>query len=736
MSILPTVNGDQIHQGVLNWGKCPYGVRLIENPDLMFKTLIEQEKFVLEGEPVDAYSQKTISEWLAILQSSVDEARTDMPNLKEADELPVYDGGGNILPYGGNYSDTRVGGNDAINPYWQFNRDDDIVPRLLRVNNVPGGDREYGLGRVYAEHYDVHQQILWLCMGIAEYSDLISFYMDAGDADAAKVMNRGSLYGISTKIIKMAIGTTIWAFTFPIMAPLWFYRWVRRLEMNRVTRYYWFLPSMTLYYEMVNTMLSYLAVNMGLYPTLFNKRIDTVKKITDKSTEGAVSSPTNDRWQNDLADAKFNSGETGIPEILKNGPDIFVIMNRRARLFNDSMAKVTTRDLLEATSKETTAKKYFNQYAANYELINKDENRSYGDLVFDDDMEDEAIAKSTKFDKDKRSWAVKTKNRDKNWWSCLKSNMFGAGLYVGFKVESTQNASESISNETGSTNIAQKLNSIAQQARDEYEDSLGGNWAARIVSNVANKGLEQGLIGYSRTFVARRVAGLISLLGKGDIGTIITNGNGFMDIPDVWKNSSFNKSYSFNIELHARYGDPVSIYQSIYIPLIMLLATGLPRSVGTSMYTSPFLVKAFCKGQFAIPCGMVTSLDITRGKENYGWSVGMLPTQVSVNISFKDMTPAMFMGMQDIGLFDTMSRNETMHEYLDTLSALGIAERLHVFPQFIRKMSTALLIKRNTTFSSTYWGGRFGRSATMRALGGVMPFYNYEKRDIEYNISQ
>lgn len=726
MNILPTVNSDQIHQGVLNWGKCPYGVRLVENPELMFKTLIEQERFVLEGEAVDTNSQRTIKEWLAILQSSVDDARTDMPGLKEADELPVYDGGGNVLPYGGNYSDTRVGGNDAINPYWQFNRDDDIVPRLLRVNNVPGGDREYGLGRVYAEHYDIHQQILWLCMGVAEYSDLISFYMDAGDADAAKVMNKGSLYGMSVAIVKTLASATVWAFTFPIMAPLWFYRWLKRIEMNRVTKYYWFLPSMTLYYEMVNTMLSYLAVNMGLYPTLFNKRVDSAKKVEASQVEGTISSAETDMWQNDLADAKFDPSETGIPEILKDGPDIFLIMNRRAKLFNDTRARVTTRDLLKATAKDEDSKKYFNQYAANYELQTID-----GIPVNEYSLDENAEVSDTK---KKKSWIAKSKGTVKNWWSCVKSNMFGAGMYVGFKIESTQNASESISNETGSTSIAQKLNSMAQEAREEAESSLGGGFISRIINNVTNKGLKQGFTDALKGIGLRSAANIASYFGMGDVGTIITNGSGFMDIPDVWKSSSFNKNYSFNIELHARYGDPVSIYQSIYIPLIMLLAAGLPRSVGTSMYTSPFLIKAYCKGQFAIPCGVISSLDITRGKENHGWNADMLPTQVSVNLSIKDMTPAMFMGMQDIGIFDTMSRNETMHEYLDTLSALGIAERLHVFPQYMRKLSAALLIKRNTIFSSTYWGGRFGRNAVLRSLGGIMPFYNYEKRDMDYNV--
>ena len=93
------------------------------------------------------------------------------------------------------------------------------------------------------------------------------------------------------------------------------------------------------------------------------------------------------------------------------------------------------------------------------------------------------------------------------------------------------------------------------------------------------------------------------------------------------------------------------------------------------------------------PVELYLALDITRGKEEHGWNNNMLPTSVSISLSIKDLTPAMFLGMSDIGLFDTFTRNETMHEYLDTLSALGISERKFLLPQMIRKAS-ALLIKR------------------------------------------
>ena len=143
-------------------------------------------------------------------------------------------------------------------------------------------------------------------------------------------------------------------------------------------------------------------------------------------------------------------------------------------------------------------------------------------------------------------------------------------------------------------------------------------------------------------------------------------------------------------------------------------------------------MKAFCKGFFSIPCGIITSLSFTRGKDEFGWSVNMLPTQVNVSMSIRDMSPAFFLSMQDIGLFDTFSRNDKMMEYLDTLSALGIYERQHLFPKAARKLTAALLIKKNTLFNSNYWGMRLGKSSMARGIAAILPFNNYEKSDSDH----
>ena len=766
------------------WIKTPYGLRLTEDPEQAFHTLMEQERFVMAQDATEK-NGAYINQWMEELSSSAQQGIENRDNIGEGD----------LFYSKPNYTDTRVGGNDAINPYWQFNLDDDIVPPMLNLKKIEGINPTVGcMGRVYSEVYDSNQQILWLSMGVPEYTNLISFYADAGNKNAAAAMNRGTLKGITGTIINLIFSTAVHAITFPVLAPFWAAKWLTRIASDRITQYFYFRPAMVIYYELVNTMLSYLAVSMGLYPQILVRRRDSTKRLTGQYAQmqfGINSEDTNDQsgsygvdpkemalrkeqqenlrrsktgivdmqttanapkdyqlgregqqnyeegkkelgdqvisldktvelideggedaysdnnWNDSLSQTIGNEiakGDSGIPDLLKNGVDIFSILNRRAMLFKARRVSISTRQLMKMTmntDQSISDGKYFS---------------SPNDVYVVDKTN--TVKKQEESTDDKSGWS--------KLWDSLKSNMFGAGDFVGFRIERGVSCNETVSNSTGQLGIAQKLNSYASEQRTKYND-YGGSWIAKTMGELANG---------SQSFLANLgkevLASAAGAFGLGDIGAILSQGNGWVDIPEVWQGSSFDRSFSFNIQLNARYGDPVSIFQSIYIPMCLLLCAAMPRAVGNAMYTSPFLVKAFCKGFFSIPCGLITSLSFTRGKDEFGWSTSMLPTSVSVSMTIKDLSPAFFLSMQDIGLFDTFTRNDKMMEYLDTLSALGIYERQYAFPKAARKLTAALLIKKNTLFNSNYWGMRLGHSSMARAIAAVTPFANHEKSDSEY----
>ena len=730
------------------WIKTPYGVKLAEDPESVFKTLAEVEEFVIAN---DKNKSKKAEEWLKL----INEQNASSPSAMDRDGLADTD----YFYTRPNYTDTRVGGNDAINPYWQFCRDDDIVPELLSIKTVGQkegpGMSEGGMGRVYSETYDNHQQILWLSMGVPEFTNLTAFYMDAGDKNAANAMNRGSFRGLVGGIIRIAFRATVWAITFPVTAPFYLNRWLSRSQTDRITKYYYFKPAMVVYYEMVNTMITYLAVSMGLYPQYIKKRKDSTKNLKEAydlndpkpapevppatTTSGADGMPSVTAatvesniegapppTTPDMSDTFEHIGEpavdelyhsdpsnTSIPDILRNGPDIFVIMNRRARIFDKARTEVTTRMLSERLLTDNQSvpdeKDYF--MTPNKEFKRKSDTAKDSEWV---EAEDPINANT------EHTWV--------KWWSSLKANCLGAGDFVGFRIERSVSCSEGVSNQTGPTGLAQKLNAIAQENKDKFE-SGGNTTMGRFLTTVAMDGDVNGAL---QNVLKQVTANIASAVGLGDIGAIMTAGSGFLDIPDVWKDSSFQRSYSFTVQLRARYGDPVSIFQSVYIPLAMLLTASLPRSIGNNMYTSPFLVKAYCKGMFAVPCGIM-DIRIQRGKDEFGWSNDMLPTAVDISVDIKDLTPTFFLSMQDIGFFDTFSRNDNMLEYLDTLSAIGITERMYYWPKVMRKLATAIATTKRTIFSSTYHSMRTGRSNLARAIASVSPFAYHEQSDMRPN---
>ena len=113
------------------WVRSPYGVRIAEDPNKAFKTLMEIERFVLAQDADNSEITANVTQWMNILTNvqQTDAGSAALNKDGVTDEMAE----GNPFYTSPNYTDTRVGGNDAINPYWQFNRDDDIVPPLLRI---------------------------------------------------------------------------------------------------------------------------------------------------------------------------------------------------------------------------------------------------------------------------------------------------------------------------------------------------------------------------------------------------------------------------------------------------------------------------------------------------------------------------------------------------------------------------------------------------------------------------
>ena len=236
-----------------------------------------------------------------------------------------------------NYSNSSVGCNDAFNPYWSFNEDDDIP--LPMDKEIPGTALG-GMGLVYKEMYQQYQQILWVTFGTPKFNTSLNFQQGAVNSSLASLMNRGDNSAVWVTLGRLLGDGFVFALELPFLPLLGAAALFKKLVgfgSKNVSAYYTIKNAMPLYYRMVNTLLCQIAPAMGLYSA----------SSTKKSSEVM---------------AKYKGS---VPEVLADGPDIYAMKNRRAkallrknrpeswdseRIFKESMSKHPKTSIFDAVT--------------------------------------------------------------------------------------------------------------------------------------------------------------------------------------------------------------------------------------------------------------------------------------------------------------------------------------------------------------------------------------------------
>lgn len=656
------------------YGREPYGVGVLDTY-LNYKQEIERtltlSRRELEGksdyEPV-FIDPKTIN------SNPVPPEGSSVIAEMEKDEL--HDGGRGEASLSRNTQfgipdvcDSSLFGNDVINPYAGFCEDDDIHINDYEVKGVP---HKYGVGRVYEEIYNSTQQIVYFQVGIPRYKNLGDFISGAVDENANKLAETGDVSVFEQMLSYVTKGAII-----ALKLPIYPIEWAGRLfngdkRMYKVTDFFYFREEMLMYYRYVNSMLSTIAVNLGLYRLSWLGTDSTNNAEDDASLKACL------------------------PEIMKNGPDIFEIIQTRSVRFGDvervSLDEAQS-DWIKANKDALDEKKVADQKAKN----------SAGEPTDD------------------------TMGYFKALWEGAKSSALEGNKYLAFRIEKGQdNASENISNTTRDSSLASRLNGLVEEHRSRTVGAVGASTGIRAWT--------QQVFGKA-TAVVDKVKALFS----SDASNFVENfnnlcdygsvGTGYYDLPQEWGGANFTRSVSLNFRFRSKTGgDNVSIFTNIFVPLTCLMAMALPRATGKATYTSPFIVRCWCRGMFSIPAGYVTTMNITRGDSEYGWSRLRLPTVVNVSMSITDLSPILFIGMADNGKWfsgwsDIFVSNSKFHDYIATLTGLGIKQRLYYFTQLRKNAAAKILAAKNASWftSPVYAGMRLGDTTIGRMIGNMAP---------------
>ena len=597
----------------------------------IFKTQMEKYKHIL-GMKTDDSKLKHKAPTTYIDEDKNVTSKVNMSKGMSEFDMANYMGIASELlakPY---WKDTRLGANDAINCVWQFNRDDDIVHPINYSTPERNG---IGEGRVYASTIEKNQVICSMSFGYLRFASVGKFWAAALNAKVAEASMSSFISGLISNLaikgVSLLIDLTLAPFT-----------WTRALvagnKDTQVSRYFEFRETMHVYYQYVDA----ITVRWLLLSGMMSGGKD--EGITD-----AIKKSFNPEDQ--LPDALRVIGSLHIENIL---------MNRARNL-------------------RATGNQYIQNIIQNPDYLNEQAIKVSQSTFFDfSEDKDNIYAEGNMFTE-----------------AGMKFAMLSAGAthYIGFRIEKNTSASESFSNSTQPSEIAQKVNQHVREMNAKkfnlMADSASGNF-----TGIADKILQSVAVG---------IDSIIQIAGSG-FGFL--TGMGFLDIPDSYADSQFNKSHNLSFNLRSPYGDPSSIFQSIIVPLACILAGGLPRGVGVSSYMHPFYCRVYIPGLWNIPCGIFESINIERGSSEFGWSVvNRLPTCVNVSLGIKDLAAIMYVGMMSkySGITEIIEAGNTFDEYLSTLAGIGIRERVALLSRIKKKMQSTMLGLRHSLFSGSYW---------------------------------
>ena len=258
--------------------------------------------------------------------------------------------------------------------------------------------------------------------------------------------------------------------------------------------------------------------------------------------------------------------------------------------------------------------------------------------------------------------------------NCLKSCN-----YIQFYCEADNSGGrESLSNSTQQSTFKQILDQGSSAMKEIAFLANSGGIDTKSLSQLgdaANKALEDSL-GTDGT-VNSTAGSIVSRLLSA--GKSVIKGENIM-MPDIWSGSDNSKSYSLTFKFKAMYGNRLSLYTDVIVPLMHVIALAYPRATSANTYGSPPLVKVYKKGAWTCNLGVISDIEITKDDVPEAWNVDGLCTEVTVNLSIADLYTDMALTPGNNPIL--FANNSSLIEFLATTCGLDLVE-----PQLSTKVS-------------------------------------------------
>lgn len=260
--------------------------------------------------------------------------------------------------------------------------------------------------------------------------------------------------------------------------------------------------------------------------------------------------------------------------------------------------------------------------------------------------------------------------------------------FVQFYVSEDSSFSDNHGNEATTS----KLEGIFQSGQELYKE----------IAFVANSG------GIDPTKITDTASGALDAVNEKLLGTFNGSLSGMMQrllsagsniisgetmiFPKIYMGSNFSKSYSLSVDLRAPYGNKLSYFINVLVPLFHILGLAVPKQTTANTYGSPFLVKFYYPGVATCNLGLVSSISIDKGVTGDSWTVDGYPSQIKVTMEIEDLYSDLSLSPAgDVTLFLS---NSSLLEYIATACGVNLT-----VPQ-LKKRITAVATSISQAFDA------------------------------------
>jgi hypothetical protein len=632
------------------------------------------------------------------------------------------------------FNDTTLGGDVVLNPLPQFTRYADRPTK----NYFGVG---YGMGRLYSEVFHDNQQRVHLRWGVPEYNSLTGFFTTFYDPAISALVRKGRGKGLFYSAGYL-IGSVL-------ALPLTVYNSVSGIMRfwlgQPAYKFAYLKPTMPLYWNVYQDMLNTIAANMGLgmaapmdrYANWGNagNTVMDIKAVPDEQAEivrkmlpanwgsqGGVNIYAVSRRAQMYADAYYRNMQQTLNQA------------RNAEEAGKLLRAVETGDLrwdlTDYKASARTLQQYITDYVSTQMGQEGAESANNGTQVMGADGSTPATPASSaktgeaatppEAAEQAGSWrqANSVDGTDPQptalttgVWNHLVAEAREGSAWISLRVDHIGSVSESISSSMQDSGLASTINGMSSSKKALQFNLAGGN-----VGDGAIAGIVESITGA----VSDVVSGAADAVGLGGLGVLL--GAGLVDLPQDWANTSVSlPRMSFTMQLRTPYGNKISRFQNLVVPLCAVLAGGLPRSVGAASYERPFMCEMFMQGRHQIRYGIIDSISIERGVGNVGWTQNNEPLGIDVTFSVVDAYQVMHMPIAK-GLMGVESKlryffgDDTLYsDYLATLGSVSLADRTYGFEVLKRRWKNAKL-----DFDSYFSVAHFATAAFNNLPGRVI----------------